>query len=297
MPTLSKRFVESEIECPTNGQVIFRDDKLPGFALRVTRGCKSYIVESRVNGANRRITIGKHGAWTAEAARKRARELLAEMSAGRDPRRQKAPSVTLREVLNKYLGSRKLRPNTVRNYTHMTKRCLGDWLDKPVTSISKDMVESRHRDLTRVTRQGSSGQIQANMTMRILGTLLNFGAANYEMSNGQPIIQVNPVRRLSQNKVWHREYRRQAIIPDTKLADWYHAVISLKQGTVRDYLLVLLLTGLRRNEAATLRWSDIDLESKVSNRAGLHFKKLPRASVATQRIPLLVVYSAERAMF
>ena len=61
VPTLSRRFVENEIEYPVKGQVIYRDDKLPGFALRVTRGCKSYIVECRVNGANRRITIGKHG--------------------------------------------------------------------------------------------------------------------------------------------------------------------------------------------------------------------------------------------
>jgi integrase len=99
--------------------------------------------------------------------------------------------------------------------------------------------------------------------MRILRTLLNYAADNYETANGQPIILVNPVRRLSQNKAWHREYRRQVVIPDNKLVDWYQAVVSLRQHTVRDYLLFLLLTGLRRNEAATLRWSDIDLESKV----------------------------------
>ena len=32
---------------------------------------------------------------------------------------------------------------------------------------------------------------------------------------------------------------------------------------VRDYLLFLLFTGLRRNEAATLRWADIDFRSRV----------------------------------
>jgi len=39
--------------------------------------------------------------------------------------------------------------------------------------------------------------------------------------------------------------------------------MSLSQQTVRDYLLLLLFTGLRRNEAATLRWEDLDFESKV----------------------------------
>jgi integrase len=40
-------------------------------------------------------------------------------------------------------------------------------------------------------------------------------------------------------------------------------VLSLRQKTVRDYFLLLSLTGLRRNEAATLRWTDVDLESKT----------------------------------
>ena len=52
-------------------------------------------------------------------------------------------------------------------------------------------------------------------------------------------------------------------MPDHKLPAWYQAVNSLRHETVRDYLLFLLFTGLRRNEAATLRWDDIDFESKV----------------------------------
>jgi integrase len=32
---------------------------------------------------------------------------------------------------------------------------------------------------------------------------------------------------------------------------------------IRDYLLVLILTGLRKNEAAKLRWTDIDFDCKT----------------------------------
>ena len=80
--------------------------------------------------------------------------------------------------------------------------------------------------------------------MRILGILLNFAAANYEV-DGQPIILVNPIKRLSQNHLWYREQRRQVVIPDHKMAAWYQAVQSLRNTTVRDYLLLLFLTGLR----------------------------------------------------
>jgi integrase len=94
--------------------------------------------------------------------------------------------------------------------------------------------------------------------------VLNFAASNFETADSQPVITVNPVRTLSQNRSWHREKRRRIIIPDQKLGNWYRAVISLRQIYVRDYLLLLLLTGLRRMEAATLRWSDVDLEGKLS---------------------------------
>jgi len=53
-----------------------------------------------------------------------------------------------------------------------------------------------------------------------------------------------------------------ALIPDHKLRAFYEAVQALANPTARDYYLVLLLTGLRRNEAARLLWSDIDLEGR-----------------------------------
>jgi integrase len=39
--------------------------------------------------------------------------------------------------------------------------------------------------------------------------------------------------------------------------------MSLENAQVRDYLLLLLLTGLRRTEAIRLRWSNIDFEEQT----------------------------------
>jgi len=57
MAKLTKQFIESEIQLPTSGQRFYRDDDIPGFAVRAT--AKSFIFEKRVDGDNRRITIGK----------------------------------------------------------------------------------------------------------------------------------------------------------------------------------------------------------------------------------------------
>jgi integrase len=265
MARLTNSFV-STLPFPDKGQVFYRDSSLPGFGLRVTPGCRTYIVEARVNGVVRRITLGDHRKMTAAVARAKALKVLAQMAAGKDPTVEKAKrkvaTVTLQEVLERYLSTRNLKPNTRRTYRYILPRCLGDWMDLPVTAITREMVEKRHQELRRPTRQGTSGEAQANTVMHVLGSLLNFAAANYEIE-GKPIILVNPIKRLSNNRQWYQERRRQTMIPDHKLADWYKAVTSLRHKTVKDYLLLLLFTGLRRNEAGTLRWDDVDFQAKV----------------------------------
>jgi len=266
MPKLTKMFV-SNVKLPDKGQIIYRDTALVGLGLRVTpAGCKSYVVEGRVNGVFRRITLGRETQMTPTAARKKAQKVLVTLASGKDPTIEKAKKkirgVTLQEVLEHYLSVRNIRPNTRKCYINIIPRCLGDWLDKPVMTITREMVEERHRDLRRTTRQGTSGEAQANTVMRILGTLLNFAAANYEI-DGRPIILVNPVKRLSNNRQWYQDRRRQTVIPDHKLPAWYAAVMSLRHEHVRDYLLFMAFTGVRRNEAGTLRWDDVDFESRI----------------------------------
>jgi integrase len=185
--------------------------------------------------------------------------MQAMMAAGKDPtlekQRKKTVSATLQDVLDHYLSVRNLRPNSIRAYRFMIPRCPGDWLDLPIVSITRDMVEQRHISLRKTTKQGNSGEAQANTEMHLLGTLMNFAAANYEV-DGKPIILINPITRLSNNRRWYQERRRQTILPDHKLHNWYKAVVTVRHQTVRDYLLLLLFTGLRRKEAATLRWSN-----------------------------------------
>jgi hypothetical protein len=107
MAKLTKQFIELEIEQPISGQRFIRDEDLPGFAVRVTRRSKSYILEKRVGGSNRRITIGKCSEMSLESAKKKACIMLGEIAQGKDPKTGKRIStlsdITLREVLQKFL--------------------------------------------------------------------------------------------------------------------------------------------------------------------------------------------------
>jgi hypothetical protein len=70
MAKLSKRIVDVA-EARDKDYVIW-DDELPGFGLRVfASGKRSYLIQYRSVGRSRRYTIGLHGVWTSELARKR----------------------------------------------------------------------------------------------------------------------------------------------------------------------------------------------------------------------------------
>ncbi|MCA1854247.1 MAG: tyrosine-type recombinase/integrase, partial [Beggiatoa sp.] len=98
----------------------------------------------------------------------------------------------------------------------------------------------------------------ANLSMRVLRALFNFAAANYEVG-GKALVLDNPVKRLSRTRAWFRIDRRETLIKPHQLRPWMDAVLGLDNGLARDYLQLILLTGLRRSEALGLKWEDVDL--------------------------------------
>lgn len=78
---LTKSIVDS-IPLPANGQGFYRDAELKGFGLRVGCASKVYFAEGKVNNRTVRVTIGKHGVFTAEQARNQARVILGQIAKG-----------------------------------------------------------------------------------------------------------------------------------------------------------------------------------------------------------------------
>lgn len=267
MPKLTKEFIESEIQSPVAGQRFYRDDDLPGFAIRVTARSRSFILEKRVGGINRRITIGKCDEMEFDTAKTQAYIMLGEIAKGNDPRTGKRintlKDITLREVLQKFLEMKPVREATKRNYHFAVNKHFQDWLDMPITSITKDMVEQRHIDLTNSpNRLKTSSHGRANNALKKLSALINFASDRYGTED-EPLIKTNPVTRLSRNRAWHKINPRQGIIPDHKLRDWYRAVCTLRHEVAREFLLFTLLTGMRFGETRLLKWSYVDFECKV----------------------------------
>ncbi|ABA58698.1 Phage integrase [Nitrosococcus oceani ATCC 19707] len=254
---LTKTVVD-RLPAPTRGQAFYWDSALPCFGVRVSAGgVKSFVIQKRIQGREKRITLGKYGHLTLMQARKEAARLLGEIAVGRNPLAEKAQAklraVTLGEALEHYLTSRPLKARTIQGTRHTMGKCFSDWMKRPLTSITRDKVAARHKQL------GTASKSHANLAMRYLRAVFNFAMADYTDNEGRPVIADNPVNRLSEARTWFRVERRRTVIKSHELKPWMQAVQRLENGAARDYFMLVLLTGLRRTEALNLRWQNVDL--------------------------------------
>ena len=215
---------------------------------------KSYVVQQALkDGRTRRVTIGRTNVLTLEQATERGKELLAVFYTGRDPKAGRRGEATLRSALEEYLALRAdLKPRSVANYRDLVQRHLAQWLDRPLRSVTRQMVEERLRAIGART-----GNASANGTMRALRVLYNFSADRAPPDNPMP---PNPVRL---KKTWLPVEVRTRSVKADELPRFYAAVRALRNQVARDYILLLLFTGLRRREASALTWSEVDLDARV----------------------------------
>jgi integrase len=160
-------------------------------------------------------------------------------------------------VLNEYLANQPLRQSTKGEYRRGVERHLRAWLETRLKDITPEMVEERHRAIaTDVEAAGRHlGEHTANGVMRSFRLLWNYAA------DRDPDLPMNPVRRLKRQ--WFSDRKRQRVVRADEMPRFYNGLLSLPNPVARDYLLLLLFTGLRRREAASLRWEHVDFAHRV----------------------------------
>jgi len=253
---LTQAMVE-KLPFPETGQVFYRDQHLVGFGLRVTKRCKSYIVETAIRGKTYRLTLGKHGILTSEQARKLAKQTLAELTQGTHEKQQQVAAVnslTLQQIFAEYIRVRPLKSKSCYNYTRYFQVAFARWHDYPLTTLTRNDITLYYSELCE-----QHGKGYANASMKLLQALINFAKASYP----ELLDFSNPVKVLSDKRQWQPLQRRIRVIKPHQLASWWQAVEQLQHTTFRDYLQLLLLTGLRKQEAATLQWQQIDFIEKT----------------------------------
>src|SRR5215204_2671147 len=243
---LTKRNIES-LPFTVVGQVLYRDEELTGFGVRVGSKSKVFFVEGQVARRTVRVTIGKFGPLSPEVARKLALKRLAEMVQGRNPnaikRQEQLRTITLREGFERFFAAKpNLSSSTVASYKRTVNLYLRSWAARSLGEITCHMVLAMHQQISE-----QNGRVTANYAMRHLRSVYNFLAVTHDD------LPPNPVSVLSQARAWAPERRRRRLIPAEGLHEWWSAVCE-ENPAGRDFLCVALFTGMRRGEIAGLRW-------------------------------------------
>lgn len=237
---------------PDTGRDEYYDDEAKRLMCRVSSsGSKTFYVSKWANGKTYRVTIGNTEDVTVTTARNKEKEILSLINDGVDPAAQKrkraAEKTSLSDVLELYLADQELKPYTVKNYRYKLKLGFSDWLTKPINSITEDMVRNKHKKITK-----NRGKTTANTTMRVLRLTFRYAKAI-------GMIESTPTDVLSEARLWHKNNRKDRVIPSNQLKAWHEAVEALTNQKAKTYFLMALYMGFRSSELLTLEWNHVDL--------------------------------------
>ena len=255
--SLATRIVEA---LPVSGREnVVWDRELPGFGVRVhPSGSKVYMVHKRSRGRSRRVTIGRHGVWSLDAARREAGGILASLRKGETPDRPgteatSATGPTIAELAEQYMAEHvavRCKPTTARSCRHIFDAyLLPEFGRLRLGEITADRVAALHYRLR-------EKPIMANQVVHLLSRLFHKAAKSGEAPAGG-----NPCRFIKKypTRSCERFLSEQEFVRLGTVLDEFEAKGKIST-TAAAALRLLMLTGCRRNEILTLRWKDVDLE-------------------------------------
>lgn len=270
---LTKRSVEA-IES-ADKDVLVWDGELAGFGVRVKpSGVRSYVVQYRNSqGRSRRYTIGRHGIFTADQARKEAVQLLADVRRGTDPAAErdaarKAPTVN--ELCDRYFEEHVAvhnRPRTAHEIRRLLDKHIRPSLGKlKAASVTRHDVIKFHQALDATPRL-------ANHVVAVLSKLFSLAELWGIRADGSNPCRL--VKRFPENK-------RGRFLSEAELGRLGKALEESERNSsempaVVAAIRLLALTGCRLSEVVNMQWKHIDFdagflllpETKVGDRVQL----------------------------
>ncbi len=202
---------------------------------------------------------------TPSQARDMAKDELLKMIKGVDPsitrQQQKTQSITLEQIVESYLNSKKLKPLSIKDINTHLNLNFKDWKKKPMSGITRQEVKSRFQEI------GERSPAQANQAFRVFRAWWNYAKSEYrDPESDKSIFLENPVAILSEQNLWMKVKPRDGKIPLEKMGDAWNVLKELMDSpvqtpagrTITDATAFILLTGCRLNEAAALTWDQVD---------------------------------------
>lgn len=292
---LDNDFVRSVVS-PTTGAVTYwdSDPKVTGFGFRVyAGGTKSFFLNYRIDGRERRHTIGPFPRWSVTAARERAKELRTEIDRGHDPagqKRERRIAPTVQDLIDRYVGEHLPKKSGAAGpRVEDEKRMLaeiGDRLGRhtKVTDVHGGDIRDMHRKITESDRPVRANRILAIASKMFSLSLVPRPGENLSWRNQA---QGNPCKGIERNP----EEGRERFFSQAELAAISDA-LGEYPGVAADCVRLIMFTGCRPSEAMRAEWTEFDKEPGYWIKPSAHTKqrrvhKLPLSPAALALIERL----------
>ena len=288
--------------CPTDKpQAFLWDTDTPTLALRATpTGRKTYIFESRLNGATIRINIGTLADWPIEKARTIAQGLKMLVDGGTDPREVErdrlaaaiekkaadaakveadkvqaaAHALTTGEVWAAYLAERRPHWGALHYADHIRlakagglpanrgTRGRGVTIAGPLYPLMT--LPLRDLDAPAIeawaAHEAKTRASAARLAWRCLKVFL--GWCSEQPAYADLLPAKNPAKTTRSREALGKAGVKQDALMREQLTVWFEAVQRIGNPVTAAYLQTLLLTGARPGEVLGMRWEDVNTKWK-----------------------------------
>ena len=254
------RYKLTDAECkklapPATGNKLYYDEKVDGFALRVTANdARSFVLVYRNNrGRERRLTIGKSGrdAWSTIGARTKAETLKREITMGSDPlekKRAEREAPTISDLADDYRQEKMptKRPRSQAEDEGLLKIILGAIGKDKVADVTEEQIGKLHRKITR-----ECGPFRANRMLALLSSMMAFAKRSGDN---------NPCKHVARNP----EPKRERFLDEDKheLTRLHEVLDADEDLQAADVFRLSMLTGARIGELVNATWSQFKLDGE-----------------------------------
>lgn len=232
------------IKAPKSGQEEHRDNKVVGLRLRVgTSGKKTWTVRARAGEKVINRKIGVYPQMGLSAARKAAEKLLEAIAKdGSTVAADRTFGALTEAWLEKKKADSRRNKSIGLQERRLEMHVLPRWRDRKLVEIKRSDV----RDLV----DGIEGDVLPNRVLTIVRTLFRYALS-------RDWIDASPAEGISKPK---DEAARDRFLSMEEVKRVWDAA-ALLGYPYGPYVRILLLTGQRRSEVASMRWQDVDLDA------------------------------------
>ncbi|WP_320195555.1 tyrosine-type recombinase/integrase [Agrobacterium rosae] len=228
-----------------------RDELVTGLHIRISNAGEGLVLATRVDAVSRRIKLGTYPVLSLKDAREQAQMLLRDIQLGTFKQHDVEPApkvLTLGDVIPQFITRYAQRHTKDWKGTESVLQRMSGLHGMAINAIKRvDVVRELERLISDIGENGGKGT-RANRGLAAIKKL-------YSWCVDQGIVEISPVVGL---KPLIKEVSRDRFLTDDEIIAYWNGC-EAEGYPFEQFGKLLLLTGQRRDEIASMRWSEIDM--------------------------------------